>query len=380
MKNKYMQLFTASSMIAGTCIGAGFLGIPFVASRAGFFVALAYLIIFLGVVLLINLYIGEIILRTKGNHQLAGYANKYLGKKGKFVMLLATKFTIYSAIVAYLIGVGESISFLFFGNVGYYIVIGVLFGGVMSFFVWKGVSSLKFIEKAGVITSLAILFLISIMFFNKIDTANLFVFNSSYALLPFGVILFSMMSFFSIPHAKIILKNNRNLMKKAIIIGTCIPAVFYTIFTLVVVGYMGSETPQIATFALGGIFVFMGIVTMVTSYISLANALKHNYMFDYKISKRKAWFRACIIPIFVFLFIQIFGGLFSFIRVISIGGVVSGGVIGILVLMINKRAEKRGDRHPEFFVPINNWIVRILSFVFILGIFLELFKMYLEVY
>jgi amino acid permease len=48
MKNKYIQLFTASSMIAGTCIGAGFLGIPFVASRAGFFVALAYLIIFLG--------------------------------------------------------------------------------------------------------------------------------------------------------------------------------------------------------------------------------------------------------------------------------------------------------------------------------------------
>jgi amino acid permease len=363
-------------MIAGTCIGAGFLGIPFVASRTGFFVALTYLIVFLGVVLLINLYIGEIILRTKGNHQLAGYANKYLGRKGKFVMLLATKFTIYSAIVAYLIGVGESVSFLFFGNVGYYIILGVLFGGAMSFFIWRGVSSLKFIEKAGVITSVAILVLISVLFFGKIDFNNLLYFNSNYALLPFGVILFSMMSFFSIPHAKIILNNNRKLMKKAIIIGTTIPAVFYVVFTLVVVGYKGEATPQIATFALGSIFVLMGIVTMVTSYVSLGNALKHNYMFDYRFSKRKAWFRACIIPIFVFLFIQLFGGVFSFIRVISIGGVVSGGVIGILVLMINKRAEKSGDRHPEFLIPINNWIVRILSFVFIMGIFLELFKMY----
>jgi hypothetical protein len=73
--------------------------------------------------------------------------------------------------------------------------------------------------------------------------------------------------------------------------------------------------------------------------------------------------RALFLFLFFYLF-RLFGGLFSFIRVISIGGVVSGGVIGILVLMINKRAEKSGDRHPEFLVPINNWIVRILSFRF----------------
>jgi len=32
------NLFTAVSIIAGTCIGAGFLGIPYVASKAGFLV------------------------------------------------------------------------------------------------------------------------------------------------------------------------------------------------------------------------------------------------------------------------------------------------------------------------------------------------------
>jgi amino acid permease len=67
-----------------------------------------------------------------------------LGRKGKFVMLLATKFTIYSAIVAYLIGVGESVSFLFFGNVGHYIVLGVLCSGApCRFLSGEGVSSLK---------------------------------------------------------------------------------------------------------------------------------------------------------------------------------------------------------------------------------------------
>ena len=85
--NKNMQLLTATSSIAGTCIGAGFLGIPYVAAKSGFLIASAYLIIFSVIILLINLYLGEIILRTKGNHQLTGYAQKYLGKKGKVQIL-----------------------------------------------------------------------------------------------------------------------------------------------------------------------------------------------------------------------------------------------------------------------------------------------------
>ena len=137
------QLFTAISIITGTCIGAGFLGIPYVTAKAGFLTTLIYLTIFSIILLFVNLYLGEIILRTKKNHQLTGYAEKYLGKKGKYITLYATKFVIFAAIIAYTIGVGESISLLIFGDIKYFIPIGVLFGVFMSALIWKGMSLFK---------------------------------------------------------------------------------------------------------------------------------------------------------------------------------------------------------------------------------------------
>lgn len=376
IKKETKQLFTATSIITGTCIGAGFLGIPYVTAKAGFLTTLIYLILFSIILLIVNLYLGEIILRTKKNHQLTGYAEKYLGKKGQLIMLYATKFVIFSAIIAYTIGTGESISILLFGNTKYFIQIGLIFGLFMSALIWKGMSILKIFEKAGVIISLTLLLSITIVFSSKVQISNLSYINPKNALLPFGVILFSMMSFFSIPEAKIVLNKNKKLMRKSIIIGTLIPALFYLIFTIVVVGFKGEQTPQIATFALGNIFVFIGIITMFTSYLSLGNALQQNYILDFKNSKKIAWLKASILPIIIFLLTQIFKDFFSFIRVISLGGVVSGGLIAILVLIILKRAKQTGERKPEFTTPINKAIIIILSLIFGSGIILELFKVF----
>src|SRR6056297_3738874 len=94
-KNK--KLLTAISIIIGTVVGVGFLGMPYVASKAGFFVIAGYLLVFGLLILLINLYFGEIILRTKGKHQLVGFAYRYLGKKGKDFMFALVVFAIFSA-------------------------------------------------------------------------------------------------------------------------------------------------------------------------------------------------------------------------------------------------------------------------------------------
>ena len=83
MEKSKKQFWTAISVLVGTCIGAGVLGIPYVAAQSGFLIAVGYILFIGGVLILINLYLGEIILRTKGNHQLAGYVEKYFGKKAK---------------------------------------------------------------------------------------------------------------------------------------------------------------------------------------------------------------------------------------------------------------------------------------------------------
>src|SRR3989344_3960854 len=103
-----VKIFSAISILMGTVIGAGVLGIPYVISKSGFTIGLLHLIIIGIIISVISLYLGEIALRTKENHQLTGYVEKYLGKKGKNIMLFVLAFDICAALVAYLVGEGES--------------------------------------------------------------------------------------------------------------------------------------------------------------------------------------------------------------------------------------------------------------------------------
>ncbi|MCK5624465.1 amino acid permease [Candidatus Pacearchaeota archaeon] len=370
MKQEKKKFWSATSIFIGTCIGAGVLGIPYVAAQAGFFVALAYILLIGIIILFVNLYMGEIVLRTKGNHQLVGYAKRYLGEKGKKFMEFAFVFGIYAAIVAYMLGIGESISFLIFGDSSYTTLFGILFGAGMSGLLWGKMKVLKRYEKIGVSIILGLLFLIVILFFNKIEVANLMYFNLGNIFLPFGVILFAFLAFYSIPEVKIALGNKEKSMKKVLFTGTLVCTIFYILFALVVVGFKGSGTPEIATLVLGTVFVFLGIFAMFTSWLALGNALETSFMFDEKIKKRKAWLLASLIPILIFLIIRFFE--FSFTYILSIGGVVSGGLAAILILLMIKKAKKKGNRKPEYSIPVNWFVIGFLILIFVLGVVREL--------
>jgi len=369
MKEK-KRFIIAVSILIGTCIGAGVLGIPYVAAQAGFFVALAYIVLIGLMILLVNLYLGEISLRTKGNHQLAGYARRYLGKRGFYMMQFAFVFGIYAAIIAYILGIGESLSFLIFKNSSQTVLLGVLIGFVMSFLLWEARYSLKKFERWGVIIILFLLFFIVLNFVEDIRLVNLFSYNTANVFMPFGVILFALLSFSAIPEVEIILGNHKKLMKKCIVTSIVVCMAFYAIFTFVVVGSQGMDTPEIATLVLGRIFVVLGIFTMFTSYLALGNALQDNFIFDDRMKKKKAWFLTTIAPIFVFVVIQV-SDFFFFFFILSIGGVVFGGLTGILVLFMVKNAKKKGNRKPEYKIPVNKFVIGLLILIFILGILSE---------
>ncbi|MFW6283426.1 MAG: aromatic amino acid transport family protein [Minisyncoccales bacterium] len=373
IKKKNKNFLTAVSVIVGTIVGVGFLGIPYVAAKAGFFVTMIHLVIIGSLILIINLSFGEIILRTKGQRHITGYAYKYLGKKGKDIMFILFNLAIISALLAYMIGVGESLSFLFFGSIDYFIPIGALFGFTMSYFLWGGITSLRKFEKIGVITIIILTIFIIVFYSKNIYYPNLFEFNKSYLFLPFGVILFSLMEFFTFPAVRKILRKNEILMKRAIIIGTIIPVLFYMLFALIVVGFAGSKTPEISTIAFGPLFIILGIVTIFTSYLGLGTALERSYMLDYRNKKKNAWFKSTIIPIILFLIIGFFDFI-TFTRVLSIGGVFAGGLIGMMVLAIHKKANTQGNRIPEYKVNINKIIAFIIIFILIIGVITEIWS------
>lgn len=371
MKQGSKKYLVASSILIGSCIGAGVLGIPYVAAQSGFFVAVIYLLLIGGIIFLANLYLGEIVLRTKGDHQLIGYVQRYLGKRARHVMEFAVVFGMYAALIAYMDGIGKSLSFVIFGNERYYILFGILFGLFMSFLLKEGLKSLKKFEKIGVIIILGLLLLIMGFFLPSVEFVNLLGFNSANILLPFGVVLFALMSFQAIPEVKMVLKRNERYFKKVIKTGTIVSVLFYAFFAFIVVGMKGLNTPEVATLNLGVVFVILGILTMFTSYLSGGNALRESFQFDERFSKTKSWIFASFVPIGLFLLTQL-TDFFSFTRILSLGGVVSGGIIIVLILLMVKKAKSHCNRKPEYSIPAKWWAIILLILFFIFGVVREI--------
>ncbi len=374
---KKVRLFQAIATLTGTTIGAGILGIPYIVQKAGFLTGLILIIVLGLTMLFLNLLLGEIVLRTNGNHQLAGYAEKYLGKIGKHLMSLSLILGIYGALLAYIIGEGETLATLF--NSQNYLLFSIIFFLIASFIVHYG---LKILERSELFLISILLFLISliaIFSFTKIDLSNLNHFNPSLIFLPYGVIFFAFLGTAAIPEIKEELNNNRHQMKKALIIGTLIPLIVYIIFTLIVIGVTGTNVSEIATLSLGNylgekVFIFanlFAIVIMASAFISLSFALKEAYIHDYKLNKNKAFILTIIIPLILFLI-----GLRDFIKVLSITGALLGSLDGILIVLMSWKASKKGDRNPEYQIKNKLFIGLIVMLIFIVGLILTIKELF----
>ena len=294
--------FEAIAVLVGTVIGAGVLGIPYVIAKSGFITG-AVMIVIIGLAIMItNLCLGEVVLRTPGNHQLTGYAEKYLGKAGKKLMTFTMIFGIYGALIAYIIGEGVALSEIFSITSRQ---ASLLFFAFMAFVIFVGLKMIKKLELILSFIVLSIVLLISAFSFNWIDLTNLATFNIRNIFIPYGVILFSFLGAAAVPEMKEILVKQRKKLKKAIIIGSIIPFVAYLIFALVVVGVTGLNTTQIATIGLGNLIgnymIIFGnlfaIFAMGTSFLTLGLALKEMYNYDYNLSKTKAWLLTCFVPL-----------------------------------------------------------------------------------
>ena len=107
-KNFWWAVFS----LVGTTIGAGIFGLPYVFSKAGFFVALAELAVIAFIVLLVQQMMGEIALRTEGKKRLAGYIAQYLGGFWRPLGALSTILGGVGVLLVYIILAGNFLSSL----------------------------------------------------------------------------------------------------------------------------------------------------------------------------------------------------------------------------------------------------------------------------
>lgn len=364
------KFWATALTLSGTMIGAGILGMPYVFSKSGFFIGMFWLV-FLGfLILYVNLCLGEITLRTKKIHQLPGYMEKYLGKTGKKIMIFAMFFGIYAALLAYLIGEGQSFSALFFDNSNYSIPFALGFWFVMTLLLREGISGLKKIESFGVVLTGAMIIFLFAFFANDIRIENLRYSNPGSFFVPFGVVLFALLGFSSIPEMRIEILKKEKLFQKAIIFGNLIPMFLYAIFCFAFLGAFGKSVTEVATLSYGSFIPALGIFTMMAAFFVLSISLDNVFKYDLK-KKNNSFFFVSLFPLVLYFLTNIFDGV-DFVRILGIGGAVSGGMTIVLILFMNMKAKEFGDRKPEYSVPMNWFVFGILSLIFLAGIVLEI--------
>lgn len=375
MKKRFLE---AVATLTGTTIGAGVLGIPYVVAQSGVLVGLLHIIIIGAAVMLVNLLLGEVVLRTKGNHQLTGYAEKYLGSTGKKLMAITMAAGIYGALLAYIIGTGISLSSILPGLPP--LAGSLIFFAVASAIVYFGLAA---VEKSELLLSFLTVTVITIIIVaaimsGRFSAANLTGVSLKNAFMPYGVVLFALLGAVAIPEMKEELGRSRALLRKAIIIGSLIPIVLYALFAAAVVGISGASTSQIATTDLGarlgelmGVFAnLFAVLAMSTSFIALGLALKEMYVYDYKMHKKAAWILTCIVPLAAFLF-----GINSFVAVLGIAGAVAGGTEGILLVRMHSKAtRKKAEVKPAYVMKTSRIVSAALGAMFLAGIIYAIIK------
>ncbi|MAG15658.1 hypothetical protein CMO88_01205 [Candidatus Woesearchaeota archaeon] len=368
------NFFGAIATLVGTTIGAGVLGIPFVVAQAGSFIGVGHIIIIGVAIILLNLYLGEVVLRTKDKHQLTGYAERYLGNNGKRVMAFSMVLLNYGALTAYIIGVGIALSSItalstFTSSILFFII-----AAAIVYFGLKAVEESEMVLTFFVIAIVAVITFIA-FFSGSFEPVNLSSFDLSKIAIPYGVVLFAFAGALAIPEMSQELGKNKKLLKKAIIIGGIIPLTIYALFALAVVGITGADTSQVATIKLGEVLGpqvllaanLFAIFAMATSFLAIGLALKQMYNFDYNINKNISWGLAVIIPIAAFLI-----GIKEFIPVLAIAGGVAGGLQGIMIVLMHHNAKKLGQRKPEFSIGDNKIISILLVLMFVAGMAYEI--------
>ena len=366
-----LKFLKALSVFAGTIIGVGIFGLPYVAMKAGFLIVVFYFVLLTAIALVIHLMYGKVSLGTEGTHRLPGSVGIYMGSRWKKFTFLITGLGLAGAILAYLIVGGKFLN-LFLSPIfgGSALIYTLIFFALGAIFIFRGIKSISLIE----LFLLFVFFALLVVFFFKalpfINTDYFKTLDVSLFALPYGVILFSLWGSNVIPEVKEILGGSAKLLKWVTIVGILLAAVTYLFFIYIILGVSGAATSKEAISGLAGAlgngiirfgFVF-GVITCFTSFLTLGLTLKKILWHDFGVGQNLSWLIACFFPLLLF-----FVGAREFIEIIGLTGAVAVGVMGIIIVLLYRKflqVKFARKMNPLFYL---------LPIFFILGVLVETF-------
>lgn len=367
------------SLLVGTIIGAGIFSLPFVFEKAGLGTGLIYLIVLSISVALMHLMYADTILRTESDrhHRFPGYARIYLGKKAGFLANLVTIAALFLTLTAYLVLSASFINLIVDGGSQFSKI--MFFWVFGSFAVFLGIKNAALFES--VTTAITLLIIILIFFLGVFNgSAEIFsakMFNPDFAFLPFGPVLFSLLGAAAIP-ALIVYSKKENLkiskIKKIVVWGTLLPAIFYLMFVFGVLGISKTATEDAVSGFIGnvspiilsviGIF---GFVSLWDSYATVGTEIKKTLEYEWQLPKIIVAITVIFAPLALYSV-----GFQNFLELVSLIGGILYGIWGILIIKTWKKATETEPK--EFLIKsVRPVFLNTLIFIFITGIIYHIY-------
>jgi amino acid permease len=332
----------ATLALTGTIIGAGIFGVPAMVGAWGVPVATLGFIILTLVVLAVHLFLAEAVSSYQPDVRLPGFAGRWVGSWGRWTVGIAQPLAVFGSSLAYVILGGEFLA-----------ILGAMAGITMPLLVWQ---VLFWAAGAGVILAgfswmmrveafltwglVGLLLLMTGVAFFRVDPAWVFTFPQTGTFLPYGVILFSLFGFTTIPELELMVRGNREDLRRAVIRGTVGSAVLTYLFGIAV-WLASSGTVGAGPAALLAVFppIFsviiplFGLLAVITSYMTMGYDLGSLFRLDYRISAFLAWLVALGVPLALLFLTNR-----NFLSTIGLVGAVFDAVIAVVCVLIGRAA------------------------------------------
>lgn len=347
MKENKLSVWESACIITGYGIGGGVMSMPYLAQKSGVMVSLVVLIAALAASYVLHLMIADLALKTEGG-QVIACISRFLFR-GKWKMLLTITFFVLMALIlctnlaAYISGAEEIITELLPISP---LAAKLLFYGAAASVVLFGLKAVGVSEKIAVTIIFALIGILAIAsIFAEHNVLVLGGGSASGALAFFGMAMFAMSAFFSIPQAVEGLGNDEKKIKKAIFMGLFNNFVLIIVISLCAL-LASKEVTKVAMVGwsmgigqwaqiVGGVFT---VLAMLTTYWSISLALGSIVEEQFGFNTRICWLIATLPSLCLTLFNL--AGFMEFMRI-------AGGLIAIIVAVMVVPAYRNARKEVE---------------------------------
>lgn len=370
----------AVAMLISSIVGVGMFTLPFISIQTGLLTIIGYFIILGFIQHWLHKLYAEIILSTKKQHRLPGYAEKYLNKSSKKIVLFLSMFSGYGALLAYTIIGGDFLFQLlspyFGGSVILYTILLLAIRSLVTLFGFAWVTRAEVILTGGLIGSIIVIGAIAS---GQGLANNLILFNQHNVMLAYGPVFFAVSGMLAVNDICLIMKKEKEKIISTLRTGIIISISIMVLFTVAIASISGTLTSPDALSGLKsfidpifyGVLLVIGLVTVTTAFFAVAEAMEEMYIWDYKIKKYWAWFLVSVIPLLLFL-----AGAKDVTQVIAITGALSGGLLGAFYLVLALRVKSKPEQKSPIKVTLTPLIALSVAVLLIAGLGYQLWEIF----